>query len=69
MILNFNIKAAVTENRIIPQRNFLCAVIVASFERTGDFAGKTARKRNQALMMLFEKLSVDSRLRVKAVNP
>ena len=53
MILNFDIKVAVTENRIVPEGGLLCAVIVAPLERTGNLSGKTARKRNQALMVLF----------------
>ena len=53
MVLNFNIKVAVTENGVIPESGFLCAVIVAPLERARNFAGKTAGKRNQTLMMLF----------------
>ena len=69
VILHFKVIITLSENGIVPKSSLLCTVIVPCDKLSCNFSCKAARKRNNSLVVLFQKLFIDSRLDIEARSP
>ena len=68
MILHFEIKIAVTENGIEPLGSSLCTVIIPRQQKLWDFARNTGRQAHKTVAVFFEQITVNPRLKIKALG-
>ena len=68
VILKFQKVIALTENRLIPKSGTLCALVITSQEKLRYFTCKAGGEANEPIAVFFEQVTVDSRLKIKALG-
>ena len=68
VILHFKIKIAVTENGVEPLGTSLCAVIISLQQKLWDFTGNAGRQAHKTVAVFFKQITVNPRLKIKALG-
>ena len=68
MILQFQKEIALSEDLLIAQRRLFCTCIIIAVQRARDLTCQTRTGTDNALMILFQHLQIDTRLVIIALG-